>query len=423
MRLLLTGDLHIGRTSSRIRRDGVRTECLRAATAWQRIVDLAMEQRVAAVLLSGDVADENNKFWEAIGPLEGGIRRLVQAGIRTVAVAGNHDYDVLSRLADQFAPEHFKLLGRAGAWERMTLDDGASTLYLDGWSFPRQRVHESPLASYDLSRDPLVPILGMLHGDLDSATTPYAPLDLTQLQGLPPTGWLLGHVHAPRLVAGRAWVLYAGSPQALDPGETGPHGPWLVEVQSGTVGRPRQEPLSTVWYDRCVIDVSRARTEGDLETTIWEAIRAEGCRIVQAAGPHLACVSLRVRLEGVTPMAHHVAGMKQRLLDDLSVPIGQAVLVVEAVEDAVVPDIDLAQFAAAKSAPGAVARLLLELNADTPSQEVARLIRDAQIALQQSDRQRDFALLERRGITEETARDQLRRACNRLLIQLVQQAP
>ena len=61
-RLLLTGDLHIGRSSSRVPA-GVSADALRAATAWERIVQLAISESVNAVLLSGDIADEQNKFW------------------------------------------------------------------------------------------------------------------------------------------------------------------------------------------------------------------------------------------------------------------------------------------------------------------------------------------------------------------------
>ena len=73
MKLVLSGDLHIGRSSSRVL-DSVRRDDLRAVTAWRRMVELAIQEQVSLVCLSGDVADEDNKFWEAIGPLERGIR-------------------------------------------------------------------------------------------------------------------------------------------------------------------------------------------------------------------------------------------------------------------------------------------------------------------------------------------------------------
>ncbi|MCC5829509.1 MAG: DNA repair exonuclease, partial [Phycisphaeraceae bacterium] len=259
MKLLLAGDIHIGRASTRLP-DGTDRESLRAGAAWERLVKLAIELRVDVVCLSGDIADQDNKFWEAIGPLEAGIGRLSEAGIWTVAVSGNHDFDVLPRLADGLSEQartRFLLPGRGGVWERVTIRDGhgRAVLHVDGWCFAQERVRESPLKDYVF--DPPgdgVPVLGIVHGDLGVSESVYAPLSLSDLMRAGPSGWLLGHIHSPRLergagAAGSCWVLYPGSLQALDPGETGGHGPWLLEVEHGRLGEPRALQLSSVWYE------------------------------------------------------------------------------------------------------------------------------------------------------------------------------
>ena len=84
---------------------------------WEMIVDRAITETVDAVALSGDIVDQDNRFFEATGPLERGILLLASKGIHTFAVSGNHDYDVLHRLADSIGSEHFHLLGRGGQWE------------------------------------------------------------------------------------------------------------------------------------------------------------------------------------------------------------------------------------------------------------------------------------------------------------------
>jgi len=402
--------------------DSVRHDERRAATAWSRIVDLAIREQVAAVCLSGDVADEDNKFWEAIGPLEGGVRRLGAEGIRTFAVAGNHDYDVLARLADHLPPEHFVLLGRGGRWERHTIRvQDQAVLHLDGWSFPSQRVHHSPLKNYDLARDPAVPILGIVHGELDVATTPYAPLELTRLQALAPSGWLLGHIHAPGLIDGPPWVLYPGSPQALDPGERGPHGPWIVEVSGGTLGLPEQRPLSSVWYGQCAIDLSGTENEAEIESALLGGIRGEADRVAAEAGPHLCHASLRLRLIGTTTLSHRVDEIARRVTSDLSLPVGGGSVGVEKVFVETLPSVDLAEYARTHSAPGEVARLLLELERPDVSNEVADLIRQTRSALERVEQHKDFAQLERREVTEAMAREQLRTQGRALLTHLVAQ--
>jgi DNA repair exonuclease SbcCD nuclease subunit len=386
------------------------------------LVDLAIQEHVTLLCLSGDVVDQDNKFWEAIGPLERGIGRLAAANIRTIAVAGNHDYDVLGRLADQFQPEHFTLLGRGGTWERLTIDEaGQPILHIDGWSFPQQRVHESPLLTYPLEPDPDVPILGMIHGDLDVASTPYAPLELPRLRALSSAGWLLGHIHAPRLVNGSPWVLYPGSLQALDPGEPGAHGAWIVELSDSTLGVPKQRPLSRVWYGQREIDLSGTSSETELESLLLNEIRSESDRIAAEAGPHLVSISLRLRLVGSTSISYRVAEIAKRITDDLCLSAGAASIGIEKVDVQTIPPIDLAQHAATHTAPGAVGRVLLELEQIDVSDEVTELIKQTCKQLQHSDGHRDFAHLDRREVTDEMAREYLQKQGRALITQLVNQ--
>lgn len=425
MKVLLSGDLHIGRASSRVPQSISRDD-LRAAQAWLALVDLAIEQRVSLVCLSGDVTDQDNRFWEAVGPLDEGIRRLGDAGIRTIAVAGNHDHDVLCRLADQLPAEHFSLLGHGGHWERTTINvDGDPVLHVDGWSFPQQVVRVSPIETYDLPPDPALPILGIVHGDLDAPASRYGPLDLTRLRATPPSGWLLGHIHAPRLIAdpGQPWVLYPGSPQALDPGEQGFHGVWLMEVEHRTCGVPQPLPLSSVWYDQCHIDLTTVDEQTDLEAAILGALREKAAALVEQAGPRLGFISLRLSLTGHTPLAHEVAKVTSRLAADLDFAVGNAAVTVEKVDNQSLPAIDLAQHADTHTAPGALSRLLIDMQNDQLSTESAELIRRIKQVIRQAGGGRDFAGLPRREVTDELAEQFLRSQAQKMLTQLIMQSP
>lgn len=424
MRLLFTGDLHIGRSSSRIP-SSLSNERLRAASAWKRIVDTAIEEQVDVVCLSGDIADKENKFWEAIGPLESGITRLGEAGIETIAVSGNHDYDVLARLADQLPADHFRLIGRRGKWERYTIErDGHPVVHIDGWSFPRERVYKSPLADYDLEPDSSIPILGLVHGDLGVADSVYAPLDAVRLRSLPPHGWLLGHIHAPGLIAapGEPWLLYPGSPQALDFGEPGIHGPWIVEVERA-LGTPEQLPMSSVRYARVEIDVSDAEDEAAIEAAIIQQLRSTSQLMIEESAPSIECLSIRMEVIGRTRMSHRVPEITERLVDELALPISGVLVNVDRVRVATLPDIDVAEYAKANSAPGAVARLLMALDEPELPKEVAELVGRTRRELEQVEDHKYFAALDRREITDDLARAYLRDTSKALLTELVAQSP
>lgn len=414
MRLLLTGDLHIGRSSSDIASRGLD---LRASAAWSRIVDLALRERVDLVCLSGDVVDQANKIWEAIGPMENGLRRLGEADIETVAVAGNHDFDVLVRLHETL-PDYFHLIGRSGTWERYSIvRDGQTALHIDGWSFPNSVVTYDPVAAYDLDADPSVPILGMVHGDLDAASSRYAPLSRARLLAAAPDAWLLGHIHKPQLIESSKWMLYPGSPQALDFGEEGEHGVWILDV-THQIGMPQIRPISNVRYDYLDIDLTDIADETRIESSIFSSVQNAA---QDARTDYLRKLTLRLNLHGRTPLAHRIGEITTNLERDFDLMDREIRVEIDRINISVLPDINLEEYAGVRSAPGAVARLLIELDQPEPANDVDDLIRRTKNKLSDLDRNQHYSSLEQRGITEDVVREHLRTQARALLTELVQQ--
>jgi len=261
MHLLFSSDLHLGRTPARI--PGSWREDLRTVRTWERLVDYACSEKMDALVLGGDVVDESNRFWEVLGSFQRGADRLHAAGIRLVAVAGNHDADVLPRLADRLGPDKFTLLGRGGKWESIPLPSAAQPeCLICGWSFPSTHVYEDPLLQYRPPESHL-PRLGLLHGDLGAGSSSYAPLSAGRMATLPLAGWLLGHIHIPRCQGTTPWILMPGSPQALDPGESGPHHAWRIQIQGGLVSPPAPCLPASLRYETLSLKLNRPEDAED----------------------------------------------------------------------------------------------------------------------------------------------------------------
>jgi DNA repair exonuclease SbcCD nuclease subunit len=364
MKVLCAGDLHIGRRPSRLPPDAD-SRRLSCARSWEVIVEYAVDQRVDVLALSGDVVDQSNKFYEAIGPLERGLRALRDAGVVTVAVAGNHDYDVLPQVARSVGDGSFRLIGAGGDWERVTITSvSGEKLHVDGWSFPAEHVRESPLDSYTFRPDGDTPILGLLHADLDVPRSSYAPVSLADLQTRPVALWLLGHIHVPRLISSRhgAPVLYPGSPQPMDPGEPGVHGAWLVELRPLAPADPRLIPLASVRYDAPPIDVTGAASIADLRALVNDMLRSSIAKLVDESGGRLRALSLRPTVTGSTTLHREIEREMAKLRDDFEWRGGEASAFIDEVSVRTRPARDLDALARGDDAVALLARLALALS-------------------------------------------------------------
>ena len=304
--LLFVGDIHLGRQPDRLVDVGPDTSALAPTEAWKRVVTYALDNAVSAVVLAGDVVDNDRDRFEAYGHLERGIQRLAAADIPVIAVAGNHDGIVLPRLAKSLGHSGFKLLGVGAKWERIELGSDPPVDLL-GWSFPSRHWKANPLRSPGLAesiadRRPTAALLGVLHTDLGGgASSPYAPVSASELeQEREVDGWFLGHIHKPGELHTARPIGYLGSLVGLDRGETGARGPWLVTVEGRGQVSAKQVPLGPVHWEAAEIDVTdmpedTAGAEDFLRTCVQEHFME-----MQRDRPELTETALRVVAVSIT---------------------------------------------------------------------------------------------------------------------------
>ncbi|TVP53139.1 MAG: DNA repair exonuclease [Halomonadaceae bacterium] len=306
--ILAVGDLHLGAAPSRLPAPlAARAEELGAAAVWRRIVDQAISRQVHAVVLAGDLVEDEDDFFEAYRELAQGVERLVAANIRVLGIVGNHDVKVLPRLADQIAG--FELLGRNGQWQTLTLSQGSESLTLHGWSFPQKQVSYSPLAGIRFEQGPGVN-LGLLHGDRDQPQSPYAPVSSPELAGAALDGWLLGHIHKPDALTAPHPSGYLGSATGLHPGESGPRGPWLLTVSGGTVSAMEHWLIAPLHWQPLAVDLTGIGHEDDARERLMEAL-SELDKTLNQRPLAPEAVALRVTFNGRSDLAARVQSLMQ----------------------------------------------------------------------------------------------------------------
>ncbi|MGM0433142.1 MAG: metallophosphoesterase family protein [Pseudomonadota bacterium] len=417
--LLAVGDLHLGARPSRLPDELTgRSAELGTAGAWRRIVDQALEQRVNAVVLAGDVVEDEDDFFEAYRELATGVERLLAAGIRILGVVGNHDVRVLPRLADQLSG--FELLGRGGEWEAVTLESADTELTLHGWSFPSPRFRDSPLKGTRLERGPGINF-GILHADRDQPASPYAPVSSAELRDAGLDGWLLGHIHMPDALSVEVPSGYLGSATGLDPGESGARGPWLFELSSGGIQSVTQWRLAPLHWARLPVDLTGITAPEDARERLVAAVQELDETLADHRMPPEAA-ALRVEFTGRTDLGAGVARLMEReSLGALHAGSGRIHYFVETLRYATQPVIDLADLARRADPVGLLAQRLRLLEREEGDPDRQALIQEAQQQLREQADRSHWQALPGQGITETDVVDWLQRsgmaALERLLAQ------
>jgi DNA repair exonuclease SbcCD nuclease subunit len=374
--ILAIGDIHLGTRCSGLPDEisswGIDPEDLTPAAALTASIDFAIEQNVGAVLFAGDVVESTNARFEAIVPLEHNVRRLLDAGIQVIAVAGNHDVEALPRLAALI--DGFELLGGGGQWDSRTVTRGQQPVAeIVGWSFGERFVRQSPLAKLlaePLKRvSPAIPRIGLLHADLDASGGHYAPIRQTEMDNTGYDAWLLGHIHKPSLQdsldAGDAAPSgYLGSLVGLDASETGLHGPWLMTVSASGDLQLAQVPLASLRWEHISVSIDGLEDVEDVP----DRLLAEAEKFVRQlgeAGSAPRALGLRVRLEGASDQYDEI---RQRISGGEWNGLGRVVdgtaVFINKVIDAMELRLDLTEIAAGDDPAALMAQRILLLQRD-----------------------------------------------------------
>ena len=269
MKLLHAADLHLGsplRTAAS--RDAAVGDLLAEAMRglMGRIVDLAIAERVDAVVLAGDVFDDGAPDVTLRTRLLADLRRLARAGIPVALIRGNHD--AMLDLARYGPPgDGIALLDR----ERPSLRVGDAVIHGVGHGGGREP--GSLLPHYPPAEAGRINV-GLMHTSLDGAAghDPYAPCATGDLLGHGYDYWALGHVHrrAERIADGTAIVM-PGIPQGRHANEDA--GGTVTVATLG--GRPslRAVPVARVAFERVALTLD-ALDEGAVAAAFADAAPA-----------------------------------------------------------------------------------------------------------------------------------------------------
>ncbi len=317
--------------------------------AFERLIDVALEENVAFVVVAGDLFDGD---WDDLATGLWTIRQLRRLEARRVPVfisLGNHDLQnkTLPRLTwpknvfifNAKKPETFvypddlptlfdgapkrgrkpaarpdanqvnTLFSEAPESESFLFGGAPERVALTGQSFRAQFCPEN-LAENFPSATPNAFNIGVLHTDVggDGAASRYAPTSLETLNSKRYDYWALGHVHRRQtLQTEPAWVGYSGVLQGRHIREPEPKGFYVVEIENGALSQnPRFVAVDSLRWFALELDLTQVASEEELRLRFLDAAQA----VVDEAEERFAAV--RLLLVGRTELHRELTRRRAR---------------------------------------------------------------------------------------------------------------
>ena len=313
-KFLHAADIHLDSPLRGLSRyEGVPAEEVRLATraALTNLVDAAIEEQVAFVIIAGDIYDGD---WPDFGTglfFCAAMGRLVGAGIGVFLLYGNHDAEsVLTKKLP--LPVGVQVFGTRQAG---TLLHEPTATALHGWSYRERDTRDNLAAGYP-ARVPNHLNIGVLHTALDGGRPPhaaYAPCTPQQLAAKEYDYWALGHVHEFEVISTTPHIVFPGNLQGRNIRECGRKGAVLVTVEDGEiVGAPRPVVLDAVRWARVEVDVTDAENEAGIHDRLRDALR-RACDEHAEGRP----LMVRVTIGGLTPLHGEMNRRREALREEV----------------------------------------------------------------------------------------------------------
>lgn len=237
MKLLHTGDLHIGMTNySKLDPEtGLESRLLDFFNTFDFMIDQAIEQKVDAFLFAGDAYKTRDPSPTQQRGFGERVKKIAKAGIPVIMVVGNHDtpnaegkantLDIYSALEIDNVwvsrkPELLNIPTKSGNLQILTLPWMQKEDY--------KKIGDKLLLMYEHIKEEAGPAILLGHAEIEGssfgsekglALVSDATLPLSLLTEKKLSYVALGHIHKFQELAQKPYVIYAGSPERIDFGE------------------------------------------------------------------------------------------------------------------------------------------------------------------------------------------------------------
>ena len=297
-----------------------------ARRALANLVDLAIQEQVAFVLIAGDIYDGDWRDYNTGLFFVDQARRLREADISLYLISGNHD--AANRMTRSLRmPENVTFFSDASPETSLITELDVA---IHGQSFATAAVYEDLSEAYPAAKQGCINI-GLLHTCATGREghDRYAPCSVDGLKLKGYDYWALGHVHSREILSQDPFIAFSGNIQGRHIKEGGPKGCFLVTVDDDRSLKTEFRAVDVLRWAPASIDVSAAQGGDDVLNFVageFEELHR------QAAGRPLA---VRVELHGPSPAHRDLLARKHHWTNEirsLAVDVGRGEVWVEKVK-------------------------------------------------------------------------------------------
>ncbi|MFA9397085.1 MAG: exonuclease SbcCD subunit D [Clostridiaceae bacterium] len=236
---------------------------------FKELVNLAVENKVDFILLSGDVYDRDCYYIRANKIFLDEIRKLEKENILVYVIGGNHDpLDAQKNLYD--IPSNLHIFKDDKLEIKYIYKDEKLICRIIGESY-NKREQKRIIEKFNIEKSDVYTI-AMLHSSLNKNDKKYSPCSIVELRENEVVDyWALGHIHKNAVLNKKPYIVYPGVMQGRDFGEQEKKGAYLVEVDNNDISTEFISVPSVI-YKAVNLDVSLYDIENisSLESVIVE---------------------------------------------------------------------------------------------------------------------------------------------------------
>lgn len=289
-------DIHLDSPLRGLERyEGAPVDSVRQASrrAMENMVDLAIREQVAFVIIAGDLFDGDWKDYNTGLYFVRQMARLAESSITVFLLKGNHD--AANKLTKSLPlPDNVKVFAHKSP---QTFRIEEFNVSIHGQSFATGDVKDDLSANYPAAEPGRVNI-GVLHTCASGRDghDSYAPCKLEGLLSKGYQYWALGHIHKREILNKEPLIVFPGNIQGRHIREAGRKGCSLVTVDDrGSISEEFVE-LGVMRWESVPVDLFGVKTEEEAFTQVSAALDAA---LQDADGMPLA---VRVHLLGETAL-------------------------------------------------------------------------------------------------------------------------